>query len=220
MSKPYSEVVVFDEDSAAQGRSLLLLGGVSLYHTGLQWVIESRSPHRVVARAADDDERPIVSGRIDLVVLDCDNPGRVRDTVQHYAPVPVILICDAPKAGDLTDLLHDGVAAVVLKTSDCDALLEVIDEIAGGVKPVGAGKGCAEAGRIAHLTAREKEIITVICSGLTNRQAGDRLHISEATVRHHLSSIFAKLDITNRGELIVFGFRHKLADIHAAIRDC
>lgn len=220
MSKVYSESAVSEEDAAVQARSLLLLGGVSLYHTALQWLIESRSPHRVAARAADDDALPIVNGEVDLILLDSDDPSRIRDTVQHYAPVPVLLICDSMKAAQLKDLLHDGVAAVVLKTSDCDALLEAIDEVAAGVKRTMPHQTCSEAPRIAQLTSREKEIIAVICSGLTNRQAGEKLRISEATVRHHLSSIFAKLDITNRGELIVFAYRHKLADIKAATRDC
>jgi DNA-binding NarL/FixJ family response regulator len=51
----------------------------------------------------------------------------------------------------------------------------------------------------------------VACSGSTNRQVAECLHISEATVRHHLSSIFAKLGTSNRGELIVFAFRHGLS---------
>ena len=61
------------------------------------------------------------------------------------------------------------------------------------------------------LTRREIEIIALICDGLTNHQIADRLFISETTVRHHLTSIFAKLDVGDRLKLAVYAYRHGLA---------
>jgi two-component system nitrate/nitrite response regulator NarL len=52
--------------------------------------------------------------------------------------------------------------------------------------------------RIATLTEREKELIVLVGQGLKNKEIADRLSISEATVRHHLTSILAKLDVQNR----------------------
>jgi DNA-binding NarL/FixJ family response regulator len=66
-------------------------------------------------------------------------------------------------------------------------------------------------GKIAKLTKREREIISLVAEGLKNKEIADRLFISSATVRHHLSSIFAKLEIGDRLKLIVFAFRHGLA---------
>jgi len=66
--------------------------------------------------------------------------------------------------------------------------------------------------RIETLTKREREIVGVICEGLRNKQIADRLCISEATARNHLTSILDKLDLTSRFELVVFAFRHGLAD--------
>jgi len=68
-----------------------------------------------------------------------------------------------------------------------------------------------EAVKMATLTEREREIITLIGEGLKNKQIADRLFISETTVRHHLTSIFAKLEVSDRLELIIYAFRHNLA---------
>lgn len=70
-----------------------------------------------------------------------------------------------------------------------------------------------EAARIAQLTEREREVIGLIGEGLRNQQIADRLSISVITVRHHLSSIFAKLDVGDRFELAIYSYRHGLAKL-------
>jgi two-component system, NarL family, nitrate/nitrite response regulator NarL len=70
-----------------------------------------------------------------------------------------------------------------------------------------------EAARIAQLTEREREVIGLIGEGLRNQQIADRLSISVITVRHHLSSVFAKLDVGDRFELAIYSYRHGLAKL-------
>ena len=65
---------------------------------------------------------------------------------------------------------------------------------------------------VESLTRREREIVALIAEGLTNRELADRLCISEATIRTHLTSIFLKLDVTDRLKLVVYAYRHGLAD--------
>jgi DNA-binding CsgD family transcriptional regulator len=61
------------------------------------------------------------------------------------------------------------------------------------------------------LTNREREVAVLVSGGYTNRQVGVRLGITEVTVRHHLSSIFSKLGIANRFELIGWVYRRGLS---------
>ena len=68
-----------------------------------------------------------------------------------------------------------------------------------------------EARKIATLSPREKEIISLIGQGLKTQTIADRLSLSEITIRHHLTSIYAKLGLTDRSELIVYAYRHNLA---------
>lgn len=70
-----------------------------------------------------------------------------------------------------------------------------------------------EALKIAQLTDREREVITLVGEGLRNKQIADRLFISVITVRHHLSSIFSKLDVDDRFELAIYAYRHGLAQL-------
>jgi two-component system nitrate/nitrite response regulator NarL len=69
-----------------------------------------------------------------------------------------------------------------------------------------------EAAKIESITSREHEVICLVTQGLKNKQIAERLSISEITVRHHLTSIFSKLDLQDRFELIIFAFKHGLSD--------
>jgi len=67
--------------------------------------------------------------------------------------------------------------------------------------------------KISRLTAREREVIHMIGMGLRNKQVADRLYISNITVHHHLTSIYSKLDVANRLELIIFAYQNRLAEV-------
>jgi DNA-binding NarL/FixJ family response regulator len=72
--------------------------------------------------------------------------------------------------------------------------------------------GKVGAAMVESLTKREREIVSLIAEGLTNRELANRLCISEATIRTHLTSIFLKLGVTDRLKLVVYAYRHGLAD--------
>jgi DNA-binding NarL/FixJ family response regulator len=61
-----------------------------------------------------------------------------------------------------------------------------------------------------HLTRRELEVLEVLAEGLSNRAIASRLHISEHTVKFHVSSIFAKLGAENRTDAVRRGVRQGL----------
>ena len=63
--------------------------------------------------------------------------------------------------------------------------------------------------KILALTEREREVATLLCDGLKNKEIGKKLFISETTVRHHLTSVFAKLEVSSRFELIIFLYKNK-----------
>ena len=87
---------------------------------------------------------------------------------------------------------------------------------AAAVRAPGHGRGHgphAEMRKIARLTKREREVIALVGEGLKNAEIAGRLFISTATVRHHLSSIFTKLDVPGRLKLIVYAYRHRLVEI-------
>lgn len=82
----------------------------------------------------------------------------------------------------------------------------------GKSRPAGDAAEAAQA-RIATLTDREREVIGLVCEGLKNQTIAERLFISEAAVRHRFTSIFEKLHVADRLELVIFAYRHGLAQL-------
>ena len=70
-----------------------------------------------------------------------------------------------------------------------------------------------EAHKIAALTPREREVIDLICQGFRNKTISDRLHISEATVSHHLTSIYRKLEVDDRTSLVIYSAKRNLVTL-------
>lgn len=68
----------------------------------------------------------------------------------------------------------------------------------------------ADEQRIASLTPREREVIDLICQGLRNKEISDRLHISLATVSHHLTSVYSKLEVSDRTSLVIFAAKRRM----------
>lgn len=67
--------------------------------------------------------------------------------------------------------------------------------------------------KIASLSQRERDVIKLVGHGLKNQQIAERLFISTVTVHHHLTSIYSKLEVADRLELLIYAYRHGLAEI-------
>jgi DNA-binding NarL/FixJ family response regulator len=122
-----------------------------------------------------------------------------------------------------------GALGLVLKEKVATDLLQAIEKVCAGeawlepaqVASVLRGMTCTrgtqpldpEAAKIATLTEREREVITLVGQGLRNKPIAEHLYISETTVRHHLTAIFAKLEVTDRLELMIYAYRHGLASV-------
>lgn len=218
------------DTAVPSSKKIVMLGLPPLYGDALQCLIESRIPRSTVTTVTG--ENGLLEAAADVVLVGADlermteaGLARLTSMVSKLAPRPVLLIATALHPTVLQRLLREGVAGVVLQSSASATLVDAIESVSGGkvwlprdllAEAFGESSHvrhrCSEAGRIAQLTRREREIVAVASAGLTNRQIATRLQISEPTVRHHLSSVFSKLGVTNRGELIIFAYRHGLVD--------
>jgi DNA-binding NarL/FixJ family response regulator len=125
--------------------------------------------------------------------------------------------------------VHLGALGVVLKEKAAEVLLLAIAKVQAGevwlegtmiasvlgdlTRPREVQSSNPKMANIASLTGREREVIALIGQGLRNRQIAERLFISETTVRHHLTSIFAKLGVADRLELVIYAYRHGLSEL-------
>jgi DNA-binding NarL/FixJ family response regulator len=117
--------------------------------------------------------------------------------------------------------VQNGARGIVGKDRSPDTLFKAIEKVHEGevwierrmvaefVANAAAGAGGYRA-RIDSLTRREREVVRLVAEGLKNKQIADRLSVADVTVRHHLTSIFAKLDVADRLSLLVFAFKNGL----------
>lgn len=162
--------------------------------------------------------------RPDVLLLDLMMPGvdgistlkRIRD-VQHQVKTIVLTGSDDEAMQMLT--LRLGANGYVVKDRDPTFLIEGIRKVFAGqiwlderrraLAPSGTAGGTSVA---AILSNREKDVVAALCFGLTNRQIGQRLGVSEDTVKSHLGNIFEKVGVSNRLQLLRLAIRENLAE--------
>src|ERR1041384_8266747 len=147
-----------------------------------------------------DDHVVIRSGLRVLVVTGVQNPDSHRRAIRRGAMGIVLKEHAADQLLKAIKKVHDG--EVWIERSMMGSMIQELNKPAM-VDP--------EVAKIESLTDREREVISLVGEGLKNKQVAERLFISETTVTHHLSSVFSKLDVSDRLELIIYAFRHGLA---------
>ena len=201
---------------------------------GLERLIQAEGDaFQLVGSASDGAQAKALSAEFkpDIVLLDLDLKGSssiefLPALVENGCTRVVILSANRDQA-TLAAAVKAGARGVVSKEAPTDDVLLAVKKVHGGelwldqslmqvllgqlVAP--APKADPEAGRIASLTAREREVIGMIVQGkgALNKDLAERAFISERTLRNHLTTIYQKLDVANRLELYVYATRHGLS---------
>jgi two-component system response regulator DevR len=113
----------------------------------------------------------------------------------------------------VAEALQRGARAYVLKDVDLSELVRIIRAVARGesgfdgrsaavVRELAAGRPAATAeAEVLALTEREREVVRLIAEGLTNREIGRAMYVSESTVKFHVRNVMRKLDVHHRAEI-------------------
>lgn len=211
---------------------ILIVDDHLLVRTGLRMLIDNERDMTVVGQAANRAEALALakSEQPNLILLDIDlgDENGLDFLAELSKTVPGVRILVLTGLRDLDShrrAARSGAAGLVLKEHAADVLLKAIKKVHQGELWLdrsmmgnllremthGPAKLDAEASKISTLTPREREVITLVGEGLKNRDIGSRLFISETTVTHHLSSVFAKLGVSDRLELVIYAFANNLA---------
>ena len=207
----------------------------AVIRTGLRMLIEQDQTMTVVAMAGTPAEALLMAERErpDIIVLDLmlgdDNGLEFLPQLCKASPNSRILVLTGVQATDSHRMaIRRGAMGIVLKQQAAELLLKAIQKVHAGevwidrsmmgsvltdVRKERHEEPDPEATKITRLTRREREVIALVSEGLKNKLIGERLFISETTVTHHLSSIFSKLEVSDRLELIIYAFRHGLAKV-------
>jgi DNA-binding NarL/FixJ family response regulator len=212
---------------------ILLVDQYPIVRAAVRKVVESQSRAIVVGEAANPAEasRIVRLAKPDLVLLELglgqesglDFLSEVRSFAQPVRAVILTSVVDPQCHQQAVEL---GALGIVSKSDKPEVLLTAIERVHNGEVWLGGHlissvlthllspeerRETAEAIKIKSLTPREQEMISLVCAGLKNKQIADELSISEVTVRHHLTSVFSKLDVGSRFELLIYAYKHCLS---------
>lgn len=170
-----------------------------------------------------------------VVLMDLRMPGidGVEATKRIRAGTPsaeVIVLSNYDEDRYIFDALRAGAKSYLLKDASPERLADAIRSVARGESTLDSGvmsrvvsefrhMGTGVGQRGERLTARELEILQCLVDGLSNQEAADALVVSEKTVKSHLTNIYRKLEVRDRGQAIVVALRDGLATAPASPHD-
>jgi len=212
---------------------IILVDRDKLVCHGFRTLIANNPAFEIVGEANNGDEAMLLleneQSDFILLELDCGGLDLIPALLESSSGAPLLILTHVTDAEEHRKAMLLGASGVIQKEVGLDVLLKAIEKVHAGeiwydrskmggvlrdiVRNARAKKEDPTAIKVASLTRREHEVIALISKGLKNREIGTRLFISETTVRHHLTSVFEKLGVSNRLELIIFAFSQGLASL-------
>ena len=210
---------------------ILIADDHHIFRAGLKRLLEGEPGFTVVGEAADGDEAVRLVQQLlpDILLLDLAMPRMsglevLRELGGGGTRVRTILLTAAIDRTEVVAALQLGASGVVLKESATELLFKSIRSVMAGECWVGRDSvtdlvralresrpaGPEGARSTFGLTPREREILSSVVAGYTNREIAQKFSLSEDTVKHHLSNIFDKVGASNRVELTLFAVHHGL----------
>ncbi len=201
----------------------------AIIRDGLEMLLNLEKDIEVVGQAQDGAEAVELTAQHqpDLVLMDLKMPGMngieaTRQIRTHYPAVSVLVLTTYDDDEWVFDAIRAGASGYLLKDTPREEVIKAIRGTVEGksfVDPAVAGKLMGQvAGQQAQpaslitdkLTGREVDVLRLLARGFTNADIAARLHLSEGTVRNHVSAIFAKLDVSDRTQAAVIAIQHGL----------
>jgi DNA-binding NarL/FixJ family response regulator len=176
----------------------------------------------VAGTAVSLNDASLENGDIEVILVDADDVDDVTESVDHFrARCPSARVCFLSASLEpqrMQQCLTAGADGYIVKDASSQELVEAIKTIAAGgryvhprVKRMPSRLAQADPPYEVKLSRRETEIMRLIAQGLSNRDIGARLLVSEKTVQSHISRIFSKLQFTTRSQVAIHAVRNGLS---------
>ncbi len=200
-----------------------------MFREGIKNIIEYNSNISVVAEAANGDECLKLVKIIEppILLLDISLPlingiDVLKVIKNKKINTKVIIVTVHTEVNFLIKALHADTDGYVLKDSSSDVLIKAIETVNAGQKyiepdliPVLNNKLMNQSDdeyKIKTLTKREMNVLMLASRGMLNKEIGSELHISERTVKNHLSNIFKKIGVSDRTQAAVFAIKNNIIE--------
>ena len=208
---------------------IVIAEGQGLVRAGFRVLLEHQPGMRVVGDAATDEDAVAVvrETRPDIVLVDIQLPGAggieaVRRILAGTAPgeTRVVMLMTAQTDEAVFGALRAGATGLLLKDTDQDALVEAVRVVADGEAMLAPSLARtlvsdflsrperlrAAPEQLEELTAREREVVGLVAYGLSNVEIAERLVVTRATAKTHVSRALCKLHARDRAQLVVLAY--------------
>jgi len=192
---------------------------------GLRTILEAAADLILVGEAADGAEAVRLAGELspDVVLMDLRMPGvdgieAIRQIKACYPEVEIVILTTYDDDAYIVRGLRAGARGYLLKDAGRKVLFEAVRAAARGesllppavVEKVVAHLAEPKPVEAERLSEREREVLDMLAQGAANKEIAVRLHITERTVKAHVTSIFNKLGVNSRAEAVAVALRSGL----------
>ena len=210
---------------------ILMADDHAIFRDGLRKLLDAEDDISIVGEASTGTQciQLLSKLRPDILLLDLRMPDKdglaVLEEVNFDSlPTRVIVLTATEDDREVVRAVRMGARGIVLKDSATELLIKSIRTVYSGEiwldkkktsDVIEAFKKSAESGPRRDkplLSDREKEITGLVAQGFRNREIGEKLFISEQTVKNHLHNIFDKLGVSDRLELALYSLHHKVIE--------
>ena len=207
---------------ARQPISVLIVDDHPVVRQGLRVLLEVQDGIAVAAEAGDGPAALALAAEHapDVILLDLKLPGMdgiavLGELAAQGSPSRVLVLTSMTEPASAAAALRAGAAGVLYKDVDPDALVRAIRAVHDGhflLAPEAAGsllRSARSGGGLDALTSREREVLAELAHGRSNREIARALHVSEKTVKTHVSSVLTKLGVADRTQAALVAVRHE-----------
>ena len=206
---------------------VLIVDDHGMVRRGLMTYLKNESDLQVVGEARDGQEAMRLCEQLqpdvilmDLVMPELDGIAATRLIREQWPPIQIIALTSFGEKELVQNALQAGAIGYLLKNVSGNDLAEAIRAAHAGrsvlaTEAIEALVQLAgpEPGPSVDLTNRERDVLALLVKGLTNPEIAERLCISRATVKVHISNILSKLQVSSRAEASAFAIKNKLVSL-------
>ncbi len=199
---------------------ILVVDDHPVVRDGLAAMLNTQSDFEVVGEASDGEEalQRVADRDPDVLLLDLEMPGvdgieTLQRLKEEKARARAIVFTVFDTDERIVSAMKAGAKGYLLKGAPRDDVfraVRVVNEGGSLLEPLIASRFLDSINNPDALTARQKEVLKLIATGLLNKEIADRLYISERTVKFHVSEILAKLGAGNRTEAVAIATQRGL----------
>ena len=209
-----------------QPLTVLIVDDHPVVRSGLRVLLDVHDGIEVAGEAADGEEALALAAALepDVILLDLKLPGLdgvavLTELRSRGIGARVLVLTSANDPAQVSRAVQAGASGFLYKDVDPDALIRAIRAVndgnlllaPGAAAPLMAAhtaQAAAPRGGLTSLTAREREVLDQLARGRSNREIARELHVSEKTVKTHVSSVLAKLGVQDRTQAALYAVRH------------